>query len=217
MAETEKKTPDSIRQEIENENMPLYYVMFGGDGAVGKTSMFVYYFFDDNKPEYIPVKAETGYGPKIYTYKETKEKVGIYYDDHEGGGEDWHRLRHLAYERAGVVVLCFSIGSSETFENIKEFWYPFVQKYAAKTPIVLCGTQTDIRTDKSYLDRLAKYNEKPITTVEGKKLAQKINAIGYYECSTHEGKGVKELFDAAAEATNPDFSTSNKLGKCLIT
>ena len=207
---------ESIKQEIMNGKIPTKSVMFGGDGAVGKTSMFLYYFRDAKEPQYIPIKVDTDYGPRIYTYKKGGKKVGIYYDDHEGGGEDWHALRHFGYDRADVVVLCFSIGSPESFDSIEEYWYPFVKKYAAKAAIVLCGTQKDIRTDEVSLHYLEKLNQKPITTVEGKKLAQKMNAVGYYECSTREGKGVKELFNAAAEATKPDVSTKSKSEKCLI-
>uniref|UniRef100_A0A7M5XDL1 Uncharacterized protein n=1 Tax=Clytia hemisphaerica TaxID=252671 RepID=A0A7M5XDL1_9CNID len=215
MAQNETVTLECIRKEIGDENLPVKGVMFGGDGAVGKTSMYLYYFLEKKEPKYIPVKVETDYGPKIYTYKKTGEKVGIYYDDHEGGGEDWDRLRHLGYERADVVVLCFSIGSRKSFDNIEEYWYPFVQKHASKAPIVLCGTQTDMRTDQFYLDRLAEHNQKPITNVEGKKLAQKIKAVGYFECSSVEGRGVKELFDAAAEATHPDI-TKTKSEECSV-
>ena len=110
MAQTKNQTPESIKQEIINEKMPVKCVLFGGDGAVGKTSsMFLYYFRDAKQPEYVPPKVETDYGPQIYTCKNSGKKVSIYYDDHEGGGEDWHSLRHLGYDRAHFVVLCFSI------------------------------------------------------------------------------------------------------------
>ena len=47
MAQTKNQTPESIKQEIINEKMPVKCVLFGGDGAVGKTSsMFLYYFRD---------------------------------------------------------------------------------------------------------------------------------------------------------------------------
>ncbi|XP_066911421.1 cdc42 homolog [Clytia hemisphaerica] len=204
MSDTEK--------EIEDEKIQLKRVFFGGDGAVGKTSMFLYYFAEKKpnlKHEYIPSTVSDANGSKIYTYKNTGEKIRIYYIDW-GVGKDWERTSHLGYKGAAAVVLCFSIGSRSSFENIEEYWYPFMKKYASKAPIVLCGTKTDMRTDE-----LAKHNQKPITNVEGKKLAQKIKAVGYFECSSVEGRGVKELFDAAAEATHPDI-TKTKSEECSV-
>ena len=135
----------TIQQEIKREKLPAASVMFGGDSNVGKTSMFLYYFRGESHPEYVPIKVEADHGPIVYTYKESGKKVGIYYNDCDGGGEDWHRLRPLGYDRADVVVLCFSIRCRRSFENIDEYWYPMVQKHAPKAPIVLCGTKLDTR------------------------------------------------------------------------
>jgi len=192
------------------ENIPVKCVMFGGEGAAGKTSMFIYYFHNKINPEYVPPKVETDNGIKMYTYKETGKKVGIYYDDHEGGGEDWDSLRHLGYERAHVVVLCFSIYTTDNLERIEDYWYPFVKKYAPKAKILLCATQIDLRTNQEEIDALARHNERLVTTIEGKQMAEKIKAVGYFECSTHEGKGVNEVFEAAAEATMHGKSKDDK-------
>ena len=121
MTQTSFQIAESIEQEIVNGKISTKSVMFGGDGAVGKTSMFLYYFRDAKEPQYIPIKVDTDYGPRIYTYKKGGKKVGIYYDDHEGGGEDWHRLfvilvmRGLMLWFSGVVGKFFWRGQSQNF------------------------------------------------------------------------------------------------------
>ena len=170
----------------------------------------------------MPPKVETDNGITMYTYKETGKKVRIYYDDHEGGGEDWHALRHLGYERAHVVVLCYSIWSTSCLERIEDYWFPFVKKYAPKAKIVLCACQIDLRTNQKEIDALARHNERLVTTLEGKRMAQKIKAVGYYECSSREEKGVKEVFEAAAEATlygkskDDEYWERKENKKCLM-
>ena len=36
------------------------------------------------------------------------------------GQEDYHRLRVLSYPRADVFLVCFSVASRASFENVKE-------------------------------------------------------------------------------------------------
>ena len=47
-----------------------------------------------------------------------------------------------------------------------------------------------------------KAKETSITKEEGKALAKKIKAVGYYETSAKTGEGVKEAFEAAVKASN---------------
>ena len=55
-----------------------------------------------------------------------------------------------------------------------------------------------------------------MTTLEGKQMAEKIGALGFYECSTYDDEGVKEVFEAAAEATLYGKSLVRKRSKCLV-
>lgn len=48
---------------------------------------------------------------------------------------------------------------------------------------LLVGTQTDLRTDKDIIDKLAKIKYKPFTHEYGEKLAKEIKAVKYVECS----------------------------------
>ena len=192
-------------------------VVFGGRGSVGKTSMFRYYYEGRKDDLYLTQKYETYFGISVYSYKDSGKKIWIAYDDHEGGGEDWYRVHYRGYEWADVVVLCYSIGYRNSFKEIEEYWHSFVQKYAPKAAIILCATKTDLRKDLEFIkERKNEWNEELVTTLEGKQMAEKIGALGFYECSTYDDEGVKEVFEAAAEATLYGKSLVRKRSKCLV-
>lgn len=42
--------------------------------------------------------------------------------------------------------------------------------------------------------------QKPVTSEEGRSMAEKINAYGYLECSAKTKEGVREVFETATRA-----------------
>lgn len=40
------------------------------------------------------------------------------------GQEDYDRLRPLSYPQTDVFLVCFSVTSPASFENVKEKWFP---------------------------------------------------------------------------------------------
>lgn len=59
--------------------------------------------------------------------------------------------------------------------------------------------------------------KRTIGTEEGVKMAEKINAFGFYECSAKTREGVRDVFEAAASASllylKPKKSLKSKLSK----
>lgn len=56
--------------------------------------------------------------------------------------------------RADVVLLCFSTVSPNSLRNVRRVWYPEIKQAIPSTPIVLVGTQVDLRylyKDEEYL------------------------------------------------------------------
>ena len=181
------------------ENKDTKWITFGGDFGMGKTSMFIYHITGKPAPEHlIPTKVDYQHGECTINGK----TVPVVYNDHEGGGEDWHRLRHFGYINVDTVVLCFSIGSPDSFVRMKEFWYPFTQEHCPKAKLLLVGLKKDLRDDKDVIKKLSEDKEKPITYKEGKELSKEINAECYLECSSVSGEGIEEVFRKATEITS---------------
>lgn len=47
-------------------------------------------------------------------------------------------------QQTDVFILCYSISSNESFKNITEKWWPELQKFDPKIPIILVGNLSNI-------------------------------------------------------------------------
>jgi len=145
--------------------------VFLGDGAVGKTSLIVSYTTNGYPNEYIPTAIDT-YDVVVHV---DGEPVTFEMCD-TPGQDDFDTLRPLVYPNTDVFLLCFSVVSPSSFLNIKEKWIPEIKKSKEKgskaVPIILVGTQSDLRNDVNTRVELAKYKEQPVTESEAKKTSQ---------------------------------------------
>lgn len=99
------------------------------------------------------------------------------------GQEDYDRLRPLSYPQTDVFLVCYSVVSPSSYENVKEKWVPEITHHCQRTPFLLVGTQIDLRDDAATIDKLAKNKQKPLTMEMGEKLAKELRAVKYVECS----------------------------------
>ncbi len=60
----------------------------------------------------------------------------------KAGQEDYDRLRPLSYPDTDVILMCFSIDSPDSLENIPEKWNPEVKHFCPNVPIILVGAYT---------------------------------------------------------------------------
>ena len=82
-------------------------------------------------------------------------------------------------------------------------------------PIIIVGTQTDLRNDDVILQRLHRQKLSPITQEQGEKLAKELRAVKYVECSALTQRGLKTVFDEAiVAALEPPVIKKSK--KCTI-
>lgn len=166
-----------------------------GDGACGKTCL-LYVFSRDHYPEeYIPTVFET----YVATIEVDNREVELALWD-TAGQEDYDRLRPLSYPDTDVLLLCFSINSPDSLENIAERWIAEAKHFCPKVPILLVGLKKDLRTDPEEIQRLEENKQKPTRVEDGEKMAERIGAVGYYECSAKEKDGVREVFEAVTRA-----------------
>jgi Ras family protein U len=61
--------------------------------------------------------------------------------------DDFDSLRPLCYPSTDIFVLCFSVVSPTSFHNVLEKWVPEIRQHCPRAPLVLVGTQSDLRND----------------------------------------------------------------------
>ena len=130
------------------------------------------------------------------------------------GQEDYDRLRPLSYPDTDVILMCFSIDSPDSLENIPEKWTPEVKHFCPNVPIILVGNKKDLRNDEVTKRELMKMKQEPVRPDEGKTIADKINAYAYLECSAKSKDGVREVFETATRAALQTKKKKNKL--CVV-
>ncbi|XP_063163005.1 rho-related GTP-binding protein RhoU isoform X2 [Candoia aspera] len=166
-----------------------------GDGAVGKTSLVVSYTTNGYPTEYIP----TAFDNFSAVVSVDGRPVRLQLCD-TAGQDEFDKLRPLCYTNTDIFLLCFSVVSPSSFQNVTEKWVPEIRCHCPKAPIILVGTQSDLREDVKVLIELDKCKEKPVTEEAARLCAEEIKAASYIECSALTQKNLKEVFDAAIRA-----------------
>ena len=118
-----------------------------------------------------------------------------------GGQEYCNGVRSLLYVQTDVFLVCFSVLSSISFENVGVEWVPELRTSCPDAKIILVGTQADLRDDHNALRRLKYINQEPITRQMGVELAREIGGEKYMECSALTQRGLKQVFEEAIRAS----------------
>lgn len=133
------------------------------------------------------------------------------------GQEDYDRLRPLSYPQTDVFLMCFSIISPSSFENVSGKWYPEVHHHCPNAPIILVGTKLDLRDDPETMNRLREKGLSPISEIQGHQKAKEIGAVKFMECSALTQKGLKNVFDEAIRVViTPLKKQKSKKGTCSL-
>ncbi|CEJ91309.1 Putative Ras family protein [[Torrubiella] hemipterigena] len=184
-----------------------------GDGAVGKTCLLISYTTNAFPGEYIPTVFDN------YTASVMVDGnpiiLGLW---DTAGQEDYERLRPLSYPQTDVFLICFSVVSPPSFDNVRAKWYPEIDHHAPSIPIILVGTKLDLRDDPATLDSLRQKRMEPVSYEQALACAKEIRAYKYLECSALTQRNLKSVFDEAIRAVlNPRPAVSNKKkSKCTI-
>ncbi|KAH9518482.1 Rho- BTB domain-containing protein 1 [Bulinus truncatus] len=116
--------------------------------------------------------------------------------------------RAFAYREADVIILCFSVLQPLSLRNIQRIWYPEIRRHTENTPVILCGTQADLRYlcfDAKHIQMEKGLLFRPLSSkdiiipCDAKAVAQDIGAP-YYETSVLNHYGVCDVFINAGRA-----------------
>jgi len=166
-----------------------------GDGACGKTCLLIVFSKGTFPEVYVPTVFEN----YVADVEVDGKHVELALWD-TAGQEDYDRLRPLSYPDSHVILICFSVDSTDSLDNVKEKWIAEVMHFCAGLPIILVGCKKDLRKDARTIEALRKTSQRPVTPEEGMAVASQIRAKHYLECSARTGEGVREVFQYATRA-----------------
>ncbi|XP_075912724.1 rho-related GTP-binding protein RhoG [Petromyzon marinus] len=179
-----------------------------GDGAVGKTCLLISYTTGAFPGEYVPTVFDN-YNAQLALDGRT---IGLNLWD-TAGQEEYDRLRTLSYPQTSVFIVCFSLASPTSYENVRLKWHPEVTHHCPAAPLLLVGTKADLRSDPDTLRKLKEAGQAPVSSHQGTALARQVRAVRYLECSALTQDGIRAVFEEAVRAVvNPGASRAGQRG-----
>jgi len=168
-------------------------IMVVGDGNVGKTCLLISYTTNSFPGEYVPTIFDN------YNANAIVDGVPVNLGIWDTAGSDaYDALRPLSYTGTDVFIICFSIFSPSSFENVIKKWYPEIRQHMDTIPpLVLVGTKADLRAKQGAIDALRASGEEPVTTEMGEGMMHEIGAYKYLECSALTQEGLTSVFEEA--------------------
>ena len=117
-----------------------------------------------------------------------------------------------------MFLICFSLTSPASYENVRAKWYPEVNHHCPNAPVILVGTKLDLRDDKETIEKLREKKLTPISSNQGLQMVKEIQGVKFLECSALTQKGLKQVFDEAIRAVLCPKKTQkkNKKGCTLL-
>lgn len=169
-------------------------IMVVGDPSVGKTCLLISYTTNSFPGEYVPTVFDN------YTANAIVEghpiNLGLW---DTAGSKEYDTLRPLSYPGTDVFIICFSLCSPESYENVKSKWHPEIVQYNPKTPFILVGTKLDLRDNPDMIQSLKANNLSPVSGEMGEKLAKEIGASKFLECSALSQKNLPQVFEESVK------------------
>lgn len=182
-----------------------------GDGACGKTSLLSVFTLGYFPTHYIPTVFEN----YVTDCRVDGKLVQLALWD-TAGQEDYERLRPLAYAKAHVILIGFSVDTPDSLDNVKHKWIGEATERCPGVPIILVGLKKDLRDDPEAIEEMRKKSLRFVTPHDGERVASEIGAKKYLECSSLSGEGVDDVFEAATRAALLTFEKGEGGGCCVI-
>ncbi|KAI9714074.1 MAG: Rho GTPase [Candelaria pacifica] len=178
-----------------------------GDGACGKTSLLSVFTLGYFPTHYVPTVFEN----YVTDCRVDGKSVQLALWD-TAGQEDYERLRPLAYSKAHVILIGFSIDTPDSLDN----WTEEAHERCPGVPIILVGLKKDLREDPLAIEEMRKKSWRFVTYKDANDIASEIGARKYLECSSLTGEGVDDVFEAATRAALLTFEKGEGNGCCVI-
>ena len=166
----------------EDKEIPDCKITLIGDSSVGKTSIigkFVTGIFLQN----IGSTSTPNYSQKYYEKKGKKICLNLW---DTAGQEKFRSLGKTFYKNSFIILIVYDICNRESFENIKNIWYPDIKNNGERFNIIaIVGNKKD------------KYEEEEVTEQEAMKFAEEIDGK-FFLVSAYTGEGIDTMFQTLA-------------------
>lgn len=120
-------------------------------------------------------------------------------------------------------MLCFSVDSPDSLENITAKWLPEIREHCPDTKLVLVALKCDLRETEGDEEggnegqEGQEVKEGLVSYDMGLKVAKDIGASRYLECSAMRNRGVNEAFTEAARVALAVRNVGGESkSKCLV-
>lgn len=154
-----------------------------GDGDSHKKELLISYACPDYDWEYIP----SVFDNYLMELQVNGKPLSLGLWD-TSGQEFYDRLRPISYANTDFYLLVFNLVSPISLQNIVCKWWPEINRHAPNAKCILVGTHTEeIQPEKPRIDE----------QIMALKVAIKIKALDYLECSVFDRKTVCKVFDVA--------------------
>ena len=168
-------------------------VVLVGDSGVGKTCI-IKRFVNDEFSEIMEATISSTYICKTIDIK--KYKKLITYNIWDTAGQEMYRaLAQNFYLNASIGILVYDIRARESFNSIKDYWYPQLIETGEENMII------GIAANKCDL-----FQEEEVSKEEGEQYAKSIGAV-FQLTSCSENIGIDDLFQECGEK----YFEANKL------
>lgn len=190
-----------LDESLDKSNIKCVLV---GDSAVGKSGLAARITNNTFPTEYSPTLFDN-YAVTVIIQNEPY--VLSIFDT--PGQEKYNRLRTLSYLKCDVFAICFSVVKRDSYLHVSEIWLPEIRRYLPETPFLLVGTQTDLRPAPSPLTKHI------VTSAEGSKMADRLGAHCYVECSALMDLGIQTVIHRLIRAAQDIDQHNNKSDTCI--
>lgn len=129
------------------------------------------------------------------------------------GTDNYRALREVFAAHSDIFLVCFSVTDPQTLENVKHNWLDEIRDLTPGAPFILVGTKTDLRENDEIMGALKVRGTEPVSLLQGIKLAKRLGAKEYVECSALNMVGVKGVFQTVVMTTDPDQSKQKAQAK----
>lgn len=175
------------------KSLTKYKIVFLGEQGVGKTSLitrFMYDTFDDHYQATIGID----FLSKTMYLDDKTIRLQLW----DTAGQERFRSLIPSYIRdSHVAIVVYDVTNKKSFEYIDK-WVEDVKSERGEENVILCivGNKNDL------------VDERQVSTDEGERKAQVLNAKIFMETSTKAGFNVKNLFKKIAKSL-PEFQNSS--------